>query len=295
MWIRFASAALAVVALLAAPVAAHEDAHKHIPFEMGDLVPIECPAILANGTISATEYLPLHCADTNTPLALPYGMDALLQCVWALDAPMYTMISNSLNKQAAYSCRMPMSKEGGLYFPLTFAFWGQIEDTHIHLMTHWNFLFHAIDGFFLGGTVYPLRDHWVMAVKGSIIMIHGPVRWFAGHTFEGTLQSTVAKLEAAKEEGDVAAGDTIPAQNEAAKEKPRPSPRPIIANSKDQKGNIKPVDAKDLPTVSKLMSAVPRAMVFFYIVMAVGATGGLSGLVYYAYLKPKLLLEKKNK
>ncbi|TPX73184.1 hypothetical protein CcCBS67573_g05543 [Chytriomyces confervae] len=208
---------------------------------------------------------------------------------------MYNMISLSLDMQASYSCRMPMTKEGGLYFPLTFAFWGKKEEEHIHIMTHWSF--------FLGGTVYPLRDHWVMAVKGSIILIHGPVRWFAGHTFEGTMQQAALLLANAKEadqKGGAAAGgsgDTIPAANEANKAKPPPADRPIIANSKQKKngGNVVPVKAKDLPTVSKLLSSVPRTMVFFYVLLSVGATAGLAGLVYYAYLKPKLLLEKKTK
>ncbi|TPX77942.1 hypothetical protein CcCBS67573_g00784 [Chytriomyces confervae] len=279
-------------------VSAHgqEVAHQHIPFNLGDLVTIECPKIYNNGSISSTIFEPLHCADTNTPLALPFGMDAILQCVWSLDEPMYNMISLSLDMQASYSCRMPMTKEGGLYFPLTFAFWGKKEEEHIHIMTHWNFLFHAVEGFFLGGTVYPLRDHWVMAVKGSIILIHGPVRWFAGHTFEGTMEQAALLLANAQEADNTGAGDTIPAANEANKAKPPPANRPIIANSKQKKGgNVIPVKAKDLPTVSKLLSSVPKTMVFFYVLLSVGATMGLAGLVYYAYLKPKLLLEKKTK
>ncbi|KAI8845914.1 hypothetical protein BJ741DRAFT_586138 [Chytriomyces cf. hyalinus JEL632] len=319
---------------LLASAHAQEVAHQHIPYNLGDLVTIECPKIYNNGSISSTIFEPLHCADvfrlrcslldffvcwfidsfllfsshrssiscasdpfqTNSPLALPFGIDAILQCVWSLDEPMYNMISLSLDMQASYSCRMPMTKEGGLYFPLTFAFWGKKEEEHIHIMTHWNFLFHAVEGFFLGGTVYPLRDHWVMAVKGSIILIHGPVRWFAGHTFEGTMEQAALLLANAPEPDNTGAGDTIPAANEANKAKPPPADRPIIANSKQKNGgNVIPVKAKDLPTVSKLLSSVPRTMVFFYVLLSVGATTGLAGLVYYAYLKPKLLLEKKTK
>ncbi|KAI9353833.1 hypothetical protein BDR26DRAFT_914048 [Obelidium mucronatum] len=258
---------------------------------MGDLVSIDCPIIHPNGSISETEYEPLHCADTNTPLQLPYGMDALLQCVWALDPKMYSMISNSLAMKAAYSCRVPMSKEKTIYFPLTFSFWGKVEEGHIHLMTHWNFLFHAMDGFFLGGTVYPLRDHWVMAVENSVIMIHGPVRWFAGHTFEGTLQDAwLAQPDGTSDPG------TIPQNNAANAEKGPPPPRPIIANKNAAAngGNVRPVKEKDLPTVSKLMSAVPRPVFIGYIFLSIAATVGIAALVYYAYLKPKLLLEKKK-
>jgi hypothetical protein len=55
------------------------------------------------------------------------------------------MISLALENKVAYSCRVPMSKDATLFFPLTFSFWGQVEDSHIHLMTHWNFIFHAME------------------------------------------------------------------------------------------------------------------------------------------------------
>ncbi|ORY42219.1 hypothetical protein BCR33DRAFT_718408 [Rhizoclosmatium globosum] len=250
---------------------------------MGDMVPIECPQIHSNGTISSTVYAPFHCADTNTPLQLPYGLDAMLQCVWSLDEGMYNMISNSLDMKASYTCRVPMSKEASIYFPLTFSFWGQVKSTHIHLMTHWNFLFHAMDGFFLGGSVYPLRDHWVAAEKGSVLLIHGPVRWFAAHTFESTLQD--AWLHNAN-------AGTVPNSNaETAKQGPLP-PRPIIAPPDN--ANVKPVKEADLPTVSKLLSAIPRSSFIFYVFASIGASFAISTLVYYAYLKPKLLLEKKR-
>ncbi|KAJ3284382.1 hypothetical protein HDU79_008254 [Rhizoclosmatium sp. JEL0117] len=206
----------------------------------------------------------------------------MLQCVWSLDEGMYNMISNSLDMKASYTCRVPMSKEASIYFPLTFSFWGQVEPTHIHLMTHWNFLFHAMDGFFLGGSVYPLRDHWVAAEKGSVLLIHGPVRWFAAHTFESTLQD--AWLHNAN-------AGTVPNSNaETAKQGPLP-PRPIIAPPEN--ANVKPVKEADLPTVSKLLSAIPRSSFIFYVFASIGASFGISTLVYYAYLKPKLLLEKK--
>ncbi|KAJ3223739.1 hypothetical protein HDU81_008983 [Chytriomyces hyalinus] len=110
-------------------------------------------------------------------------------------------------------------------------------------------------------------------------------------------QAALLLANAQEPEKAAGAGDTIPAANEANKAKPPPADRPIIANSKQKKngGNVVPVKAKDLPTVSKLLSSVPRTMVFFYVLLSMGATAGLAGLVYYAYLKPKLLLEKKTK
>ncbi|KAI8841332.1 hypothetical protein BC829DRAFT_15467 [Chytridium lagenaria] len=120
---------------------------------------------------------PLFTAQIATLLSSsPTAWDALLRCVWSLDENMYNMIKLSLVGQSGYVCRVPMSKEKSIYWPLTFNFWGAIEESHIHLMTHWNFIFHAMEGFFLGGSVYPLRDHWVLAPPGGFIIIHGPIR-----------------------------------------------------------------------------------------------------------------------
>ncbi|KAJ3192326.1 hypothetical protein HK101_006721 [Irineochytrium annulatum] len=270
------------------PACLAQEPQKHIPFSMGDLVDIECPVILSNGTLT-TEYVPLHCADSgvqksNAPLQFPYGMDALLRCIWALDEGMYNMIKLSMEGKAAYSCRVPMSKDKTIFWPLTINFWGAIEDTHIHLMTHWNFVLHALEGFFLGGSVYPLRDHWVLAPPGGFIIIHGPVRWFAGHTFEGSVQGAqnVPQID----------DKTIPAANkdEDSSEKAKQAERPGIAPK-----DLKPVSKEELPTVAALLAAVPPSVVMMYVGVSVGCTVGVAALLYISYLKPKLLETKKQK
>ncbi|KAJ3117393.1 hypothetical protein HDU96_006918 [Phlyctochytrium bullatum] len=224
-------------------------------------------------------------AKSNAPLRLPYGMDAILRCVWSLDEAMYNMIKLSLVGQAGYVCRVPMSKDKTIFWPLTINFWGAIEDSHIHLMTHWNFVLHALEGFFLGGSVYPLRDHWVLAPPGGFIIIHGPVRWFAGHTFEGTVSDAERQAQEANSDGK-----TIPANNDAVGDKAKGAERPGIAPKE-----IKPVRKEDLPTVAALLAAVPPSVVFMYVTVSVGCTAGLAALLYIAYLKPKLLETKKKK
>ncbi|KAJ3200341.1 hypothetical protein HDU67_002125 [Dinochytrium kinnereticum] len=210
-------------------------------------------------------------------------MDALLRCVWSLDESMYNMIKLSLEGQAGYVCRVPMSKDKSIYWPLTFNFWGAIEESHIHLMTHWNFIFHALEGFFLGGSVYPLRDHWVLAPPGGFIIIHGPVRWFAGHTFEGT----VADAEKGNEPPEA---QTIPANNKDMEDKAKNSERPGIAPKV-----LKPLRKEELPTVAALLAAVPPSLVIMYVSIGVGCTAGFAVLLYISYLKPKLLETKKSK
>ncbi|KAJ3100421.1 hypothetical protein HK100_004715 [Physocladia obscura] len=270
---------------------------------MGDLVAIECPVVHSNGSLSVTEYESLHCADASI----------VLQCVWPMDESMYNTILATISLRASYTCRVPISKDATIFFPLTFSFWAKFEPTakgqhHVHLMTHWNFLFHAVDGFFLGGTVYPLRDRWVL-IEGAraTVMIHGPVRWFAGHTFEGTVQDNAAWVlgehraiplqssYSSSSGSSVNSGQSVPGVNEENLKKPAPPTRPIIGASKKRiTGNIAPVKDKDMPTVSKLLTAVPRSIVWLYVALSIGITIAIAALIYYAYLKPKLLLEKKQ-
>ncbi|KAJ3413874.1 hypothetical protein HDV05_007395 [Chytridiales sp. JEL 0842] len=61
-------------------------------------------------------------------MALPYGVDGNLRCVWSLEESMYNLIKLSLNRQASYTCRVPISKDATLFWPLTFSFWGMMEE-----------------------------------------------------------------------------------------------------------------------------------------------------------------------
>ncbi|KAI9342491.1 hypothetical protein DFJ73DRAFT_762169 [Zopfochytrium polystomum] len=293
---------------------------------MGDPVKIECPRLLQNGSVT-NEYEPLHCADSNQPLQFPYGMDAVLQCVWSMDTAMYNMIRLSLDRKASYTCRVPMSKDASVFWPLTFSFWGLAEDEHTHIMTHWNFLLHALDGFFLGGSVYPLRDHWFQAQVGEPMMIHGPVRWFVGHTFESSVMedwmaTALSEMAGAEDDDDEdedeakeppklppgvdvqggAGGEAKKATKKkaaamgaagAADKKPAatPPPRPGIA----PKSPVRPVTEKDLPSVAAILAAVPPSVVVTYVMGSVLITAALAALLYVSYLKPKLLETKKKK
>ncbi|KAJ3328091.1 hypothetical protein HDU76_010602, partial [Blyttiomyces sp. JEL0837] len=279
--------ALVVFALQLA-VSMAQAPQQHTPFSMGDIVIIECPKILPNGSVT-TEFEPLHCADTDSPFALLFGIDAMFRCVWPLDDGMYNMMRLSLANQASYSCRLPISKDATLFFPLTFSFWGQYENEHMHLMTHWNFLLHAIDGFFLGGSVYPLMDHYVVAQQGKTFLIHGPVRWFVGHTFESSVMDAWISESADQPSEPL----VIPAGNKDQEKKPQPPPRKGIVQSGGS-ANVRPVSKDELPTISKIVGAIPRNAVITYVILSAWLTAGIAALVYTAYLKPKLLREKKQ-
>jgi hypothetical protein len=109
----------------------------------------------------------------------------------------------------------------------------------------------------LGGTVYPLRDHWFAAEIGGAMLIHGPIRWFAGHTYEGSIMEDWMTRD---ENVDVGNTANIPEDNKKPLAATLP-PNPIIAPSQNE--NVKPVSKDQLPTVSKLLSSIPRSTVIF--------------------------------
>ncbi|KAJ3056734.1 hypothetical protein HK097_004595 [Rhizophlyctis rosea] len=155
-----------------------------------------------------------------------------------------------------------MTKDKAFYTPLTITLWGQTEDSHFHLMNHINFVFHVFDGFFLGAAAYALRDHYVMQPPDSVLDIHGPVRWFVGHTFD--LHPTDPNETAT----------TIPSDGAGA------DPTPQV--------KVKRVPISNIPRASELLNAVRPSIVIMYVLISATVTAGVSTLVYIGYLKPGL-------
>jgi hypothetical protein len=60
-----------------------------------------------------------------------------------------------------------------------------VEETHIHVDNHINFVFHAMRGALIAVAAYPLRDQFAFVDKqrGGIVQLHGHVRFFNGETF----------------------------------------------------------------------------------------------------------------
>ena len=88
-------------------------------------------------------------------------------------------------------CRVPMSADRTFYIPIVIPFWGVVEDTHVHVDNHINFVFHTelsddgATGKILGAAAYPIRDKFQYGTVGSVINLHAPVRWFSSHSFIG--------------------------------------------------------------------------------------------------------------
>ncbi len=90
-----------------------------------------------------------------------------------------------IDQEIGWSCRVPVSKDYTLFLPVEIPLWGFTEPTHLHVNYHMNFVFHAMDGQIVGAAVYPVRDRFQMGRVGSIINLHGPVKWFSKHSFQG--------------------------------------------------------------------------------------------------------------
>ncbi len=45
------------------------------------------------------------------------------------------------------------------------------------------FIFHVDQGRIIGASIYPVRDRFQFTRTRSTLNIHGPVKWFAGHTY----------------------------------------------------------------------------------------------------------------
>jgi len=114
-------------------------------------------------------------------------VDAFIYCGWQLaTAADYAFAVRVISQTAAWQCRVPMSadREKAFFLPLTIPLWGIVEETHLHLNYHINFLFHADDGRIIGAAAYPVRDRFQFGRVGSLLNLHGPVRWFSQHGYK---------------------------------------------------------------------------------------------------------------
>jgi hypothetical protein len=121
-----------------------------------------------------------------------YGVDAMSSCGWAVDETFYQYLRSVVSGHAQFSCRIAIAKEqkssnnheSKMYVPFALSLWGLAEPTHIHIMNHMQFVFHVVEGFFIGASAYGLRDNFTPLFPGSLILMHGPTRWFLGHSFD---------------------------------------------------------------------------------------------------------------
>lgn len=47
-----------------------------------------------------------------------------------------------------------------------------------------SFVFHVDGGRVIGASIYPVRDQFQFGRTGSVMALHGPVKWFDKHSFD---------------------------------------------------------------------------------------------------------------
>jgi hypothetical protein len=55
-----------------------------------------------------------------------------------------------------------------------------------------NFIFHADEGKIIGAAAYPVKDTFQFVKSGTVLSIHGPVKWFQKGTFKDYSQTPLS-------------------------------------------------------------------------------------------------------
>ncbi|KAJ3128991.1 Store-operated calcium entry-associated regulatory factor [Nowakowskiella sp. JEL0407] len=294
-------ATLLYVYLILTLVIAHGDlrrAPKNEPYSQGDLVTIECPILDTTGEPTESYEPGPICIDTGLPLQFPFATDAIVHCSIPTTELTFKHLQKVISGTAAWRCRIPLTKNKTLYIPFSFNVWGDVEGGQIHMMNHFNFVFHVLDGFFLGANAY--AHHMVTVESNAGITIHGPVRWFVGHTYEminknDDEETSNAKVKAAsapkavliQKEHDGKPELAVPTNRKPDSQNPTPSALALPPN-------LKLIKHDEIPTLSKLLNAVSPALVLMYCVLSASAATGVCVLIYLGWLKPALIREYRK-
>eukprot|EP01103_Thecamoeba_quadrilineata_P011868 TRINITY_DN2938_c0_g1_i1.p1 TRINITY_DN2938_c0_g1~~TRINITY_DN2938_c0_g1_i1.p1 ORF type:complete len:214 (+),score=13.25 TRINITY_DN2938_c0_g1_i1:143-784(+) len=124
------------------------------------------------------------CTETGEEMEFRFGVDAFQFCGWSIDSnDTYRHFAAMIDREEDWRCRIAMAPNFDFYLPFNIPIWGVVEADHIHVDNHFNFVFHADEGKIIGVTAYPVRDNFQFGKPGSVISIHGPVKWFRRGTF----------------------------------------------------------------------------------------------------------------
>jgi hypothetical protein len=124
-----------------------------------------------------------ECEETGFPVGFEFGRDKFIYCGLKLNAAWYAYVRELLKNEEAMMCRVGMDADDKYHLPVAITLCGLLEEDHIHINYHHQFVFHADDGLILGMAMYPARDRFQAVKEGSILNFHGPVRWFARHSY----------------------------------------------------------------------------------------------------------------
>jgi len=128
-------------------------------------------------------------------MVFSYGIDAFHYCGISIDSnEMYSNLISLISRDENWSCRISIAPTKGtaedFFIPFTIPIWGAQEPSHLHIDNHLNFVFHADSGKIIAAAAYPVRDRFQFIKSGTVLALHGPVKWFHKHSFKDVSQNT---------------------------------------------------------------------------------------------------------
>jgi len=164
------------------PSIVHSHAHAH---GQGPNQAHANSASIGGGASDTDEWGPfLKCHESGRHLHFEFGRESFFYCGLLIsNDDLYNFLAGVMNQRVGWQCRIPMSKDRRFYLPVVVPLWGVVEPTHIHVNIHSNIVFHTDAGRIIGAAFYPLRDQFLFARKGSVVAMHGQVKWFERHGY----------------------------------------------------------------------------------------------------------------
>jgi len=147
-------------------------------FNIGDVFKIEC-------LNDKKEWGPGPiCSESKKEIEFIFGTDQFTYCGWEIDSKeKYIFYQDLILRKQNWQCRVEMFPHSKYFVPFFIPVWGIVENTHLHVNAHMNYVFHAVGGHIIAATSYPVQDYFQPAILNSVIKMHGPVKWFRGHYF----------------------------------------------------------------------------------------------------------------
>jgi hypothetical protein len=181
-----------LLALCVSSVSVDARPHVHQGYGIGGEVTMQC-----KDDKGEWSHGPL-CKESGKSLSFRYGVDQLVSCGWAIDdSDSFEFFSALIEREKHWECRIKMMPGLDFWLPFYIPVWGVVERAseaaraangaavdHLHIDNHLNFIFHAFHGKILGVAAYPVRDRFQYGVPGSVITVHGPVKWFRSGSFD---------------------------------------------------------------------------------------------------------------
>eukprot|EP01116_Phalansterium_solitarium_P003645 TRINITY_DN14467_c0_g1_i2.p1 TRINITY_DN14467_c0_g1~~TRINITY_DN14467_c0_g1_i2.p1 ORF type:complete len:236 (-),score=49.52 TRINITY_DN14467_c0_g1_i2:188-895(-) len=170
-----------VLAFIASTAAAgSEHGHDCVGYKMGQKIKMQC-----KNSTNPNDWGPGPiCQETGEEMYFLYGVDSFHYCGWDIQtADVYEHLRRLILRDENWACRIGMAPEHDFFIPFNIPVWGVVESDHMHIDNHLNFVFHADAGKIIGAAAYPVRDRFQFAKTGSVLTMHGPIKWFNKQSF----------------------------------------------------------------------------------------------------------------